>query len=106
MNQLPFVEARELVRCRLRAIDIRLVRQPTQGPAQIDDRRHPRNPQRMLRAIARLPIDLAADEERPWKHRMKLVADRPRLNGQIRATQAISMLIVVPSSDSGSQTIS
>jgi hypothetical protein len=79
------MKARELIDARHGAIDIARLRQPPQRPAQVDDRRDARDRQRMLGAIARSAIDLAADEKRrhlPCLHPALAECSR-RLSGQI-----------------------
>ena len=58
------VEARQLRRRRHRAVDIDSVGQPAEGTAEVDHRRYPRDRQRVLAAVGRAPVDLAADEPR------------------------------------------
>ena len=65
---VPVVEARELIGRRDRAVDIDVVGQPVERAAEVDRRRDARNGQRVLPAIARAPVDVAADEAGPVEH--------------------------------------
>ena len=56
------VEPAELRPRRHRTVDVNIIRQPAERPAQVDDQRHPGYRQRVFAAIARTPVDFAADE--------------------------------------------
>ena len=59
---IRIVEPGELLDGGNRAVDILRRRQPAQSAAQIDRQGNPRNRQRMLAAVTRPPINLAADK--------------------------------------------